>query len=127
MSTKYRLLDHIPWQGLHGQRIKLEVSDNYVIAVMQDGSFHVLAQAVKPRGKKPAVDDLPSAEHLMPAPLDAISPDAQPTGLRQGKISLSPELEAQGFSAEHWAPMRSSRQVYGDDNALLAGENPEEP
>ena len=40
---------------------------------------------------------------------------------------ISPELSAQGFSATHWAPMRSSRQVYGDDNALLAGEDPEEP
>ena len=44
MSDKYRLLDHIPWQFLHGQRIKLEVSENYILAVMSDGSFHVLAQ-----------------------------------------------------------------------------------
>lgn len=130
MSTKYRLLDHIPWPYLHGQRIKLEISENYVIAVMSDGSFHVLAQSVKPRGKRQVaepngLDGLPSAEQLTPAPFDAISPDAQPTGT-QGHASLTPEMQAQGFSAAHW-PLRSSRQVYGDDNALLAGEDPEEP
>ena len=43
MSTKYRLLEHIPWQALHGAKLRREVCDNYVIAVMSDGSFHVLA------------------------------------------------------------------------------------
>ena len=73
--TKYRLLDHIPWLGLHGHRVTLQVSEEYIIAVMRDGSFHFLAQAVKARRKRQApepngLDGLPSADELTPAALD---------------------------------------------------------
>lgn len=49
---RYKLLDQIPWELLHQQKVRFEVSENYIIGVFQDGSIVVLAQAVKSRGAR---------------------------------------------------------------------------
>lgn len=52
MAT-YRLTKHLNWDELHNQRVRIDVSDNYVIATKADGSFIILAQAVHSRSGTP--------------------------------------------------------------------------
>ena len=57
--TTYRLTKAIDWSQLHGQSVRIEVSESYVIAAKRDGSFVILAQAVRHKnGKHPATPDV---------------------------------------------------------------------
>lgn len=55
MST-YRIVPDVDLSGFQGQRPLLEVSKDYVIAILEDKSFVVLAQAVRTKPKKAAPD-----------------------------------------------------------------------
>jgi hypothetical protein len=66
MLVKYRLLDTVDWPALNGQRVTLEVSPNYIIAVTRDGALIQLAKAMRPGHAK------------NPSPNGAARPQPQP-------------------------------------------------
>lgn len=70
MPTRYRLLDAVDMQALHGMKVQIEVSENYVVLIpLKAGAgFTIIAQAIKARGAKenghPTDDGLPDAVTL---------------------------------------------------------------
>ena len=59
--TTYRLTKYIDWPALHNERVLIDVSENYVIAVKRDGSFVILAQAIHARQGKQEIAVMPPA------------------------------------------------------------------
>ena len=64
MTTRYRLLDTVDWQALHGTRVLVGAMDDFIILTpLKAGSSPIIiAQAVKPRSKangQPVDESLP--------------------------------------------------------------------
>ena len=58
----FRVVENIDFSVFQGQRPLLEVSKDYIVAVMDDKSYVVLAKAVRKKPKKEKPQALPTPE-----------------------------------------------------------------
>jgi hypothetical protein len=46
---RFKLVDGIDWPRLNGQRITVEISANYIVGILRDGTLVTLAKALRER------------------------------------------------------------------------------